>query len=83
MYYEDVDFCLRAKQAGFQSYFLPEAKAIHVAPYSSRPDAPDWLRQEVRRSQVTYFQKHRPTWESSAMRAINKAYFAAHGWQWR
>ena len=83
MYYEDVDFCLRARRAGFPSYFLPSAKAVHVAPYSARDDAPDWLRQEVRRSQVTYFNKHRPAWEANAMRAINRAYFAAHGWPWR
>ena len=72
------------KIGGFdEDYFMYyEDVDFRVAPYSSRPDAPYWLRQEVRRSQVAYFQKHRPTWESSAMRAINKAYFAAHGWQW-
>jgi N-acetylglucosaminyl-diphospho-decaprenol L-rhamnosyltransferase len=83
MYYEDVDFCLRARRAGFLSYFLPSAQAVHVAPYSERGDAPEWLRQEVRRSQVTFFEKNRPAWESSAMRAINRAYFAVHGWPWR
>jgi N-acetylglucosaminyl-diphospho-decaprenol L-rhamnosyltransferase len=83
MYYEDVDFCLRARQAGFQSYFLPTAKAVHVAPYSERGDSPDWLNQEVRFSQMTYFRKHRPRWEYQAIRALNRAYFAAKGWPWR
>lgn len=82
MYYEDVDFCRRAAQAGFPSYFLPQAKAIHVAPFSDRGDAPDWLRREVRRSQMTYFRKHRPGWESGTIRALNRAYFAAKGWPW-
>ena len=83
MYYEDVDFCLRARRAGFPSYFLPAAQAVHVAPYSDRGDAPDWLRKEVRRSQMTFFEKNRPAWESSAIRALNRAYFAFHGWPWR
>lgn len=82
MYYEDVDFCLRARRAGFPSYFLPSAKAVHVNPHSARGDVPAWLRQEIRRSQVTYFSKHRPGWEHQAVRAINRAYFAAHGWPW-
>ena len=83
MYYEDVDFCLRARRAGFPSYFVPSAEAVHVAPYSDRGESPDWLRQEVRRSQMTFFGKHRPGWESSAIRALNRAYFAFHGWPWR
>jgi N-acetylglucosaminyl-diphospho-decaprenol L-rhamnosyltransferase len=83
MYYEDVDFCLRASQAGFPSYFVPQAQGIHVAPFSERDDAPEWLRQEVRRSQVAYFRKHRPGWESCAIKALNRAYFAVHGWPWR
>ena len=82
MYYEDVDFCLRAREAGFPSYFVPSAQAVHVAPYSDRGEAPAWLRQEVRRSQVTFFQKNRPALESCAITAINRAYFAVHGWPW-
>lgn len=82
MYYEDVDFCLRARRAGFRSYFLPSAKALHLHPFSDRDDAPEWLRKEVRFSQMRYFKKHRPRWENAAIRALNHAYFAVHGWQW-
>ncbi|MFI5351046.1 MAG: glycosyltransferase family 2 protein [Elusimicrobiota bacterium] len=82
MYYEDVDFCLRASQAGFPSYFVPSAQAVHVAPYSDRGESPDWLKQVVRRSQMTFFKKHRPACEASAIRALNRAYFAVHGWPW-
>lgn len=83
MYYEDADFCLRARRAGFPSYFLPSAKAVHVAPHSEREDTPVWLLQEIRRSQMTYFRKHRPGWEYATIRALNRLYFAAHGWPWR
>lgn len=81
MYYEDVDFCLRARRAGFPSYFLPSAKAIHVDPHSAREHVPDWLRREIRRSQMIYFRKHRPAWENGVIRLLNRAYFAANGWQ--
>ena len=40
MYYEDVDLCLRARQAGFKAYFLPSAKGVHLHPFSDRGDAP-------------------------------------------
>lgn len=82
MYYEDVDFCLRARRAGYQSYFLPSAKAVHLHPFSGRDDAPEWLRKEVRLSQMRYFSKHRPGWERAAVRALNRVYFRAHGWPW-
>lgn len=29
MYYEDVEFCLRAKRLGFTSHYIPQAKIIH------------------------------------------------------
>lgn len=83
MYYEDVDFCLRARAAGFKSYFLPSAKAVHVSPHSERGDVPDWLNREVRFSQLAYFRKHRPRWEQGVIRALNRVYFAAKGWAWQ
>lgn len=83
MYYEDVDFCLRAHRAGFHSYFLPSAKAVHVEPHSARKHVPDWLRREIRLSQMTFFRKHRPAWEQGVINTLNRAYFAANGWQWR
>lgn len=83
MYYEDADFCLRARRAGVRSYFLPSAKAVHLHPYSSRRDAPDWLRREIRLSQIAYFRKHRPRWEQEALRLLNCAHFTANGWAWQ
>lgn len=82
MYYEDVDFCMRARKAGIPTYFLPAAKAVHVDPHSARKDVPVWLQREIRRSQMAYFRKHRPAWEYRAIRGLNRAYFAARGWPW-
>jgi N-acetylglucosaminyl-diphospho-decaprenol L-rhamnosyltransferase len=83
MYYEDADFCLRAREAGFPSYFLPSAKAVHVAPHSEQNDTPEWLSREIRRSQMTYFRKNRPGWEYAVIKALNRIYFAVRGWPWR
>jgi len=35
LYYEDTDFCLRAKKAGFQCFFVPKAKIWHKIPLES------------------------------------------------
>jgi GT2 family glycosyltransferase len=43
MYFEEVDFCLRAARAGWPCWYLPEARVIHLAGQSSgvaNPQAP-------------------------------------------
>jgi GT2 family glycosyltransferase len=35
MYYEETDFCLRAKRAGFQVWYVPSSKIIHLVGQSS------------------------------------------------
>ena len=35
MYFEDVDICLRMKQAGWSTHYVPEARAQHVGGHSS------------------------------------------------
>lgn len=35
MYYEETDFCLRAKRAGFQCWYVPTSKIIHLVGQSS------------------------------------------------
>jgi GT2 family glycosyltransferase len=34
VWFEDVDFCLRARQAGFQIQFVPEVQAVHAGGHS-------------------------------------------------
>jgi len=62
MYFEEVDFCLRARRAGWTCWYVPEAQVLHLAGQSSgvtgqraqtrqRPDY--WFR-----ARRYYFRKH-------------------------
>jgi len=69
MYYEDVDFCRRAWQAGWRVGFSPFPGATHFQPYHLRPLTVAMARM-ARRSALVYFSKHRPQWEFHALARI-------------
>ncbi|MBI4054728.1 MAG: glycosyltransferase family 2 protein [Elusimicrobia bacterium] len=79
MYYEDVDFSLRALQRGYRTFLLPQVKAIHLNPHAQRTgeEVPERLQLEIRKSQMLYFFKHRPRWEYWAIRQLNAIYMGA------
>jgi len=57
MYYEDGDFCLRAKRAGYQISLFPEIKIWHDGSASTR--SRDHLREFYHiRSRMLFFRKH-------------------------
>jgi GT2 family glycosyltransferase len=57
MYYEDGDFCLRAKKAGYQIGLFPEIKIWHDGSASTR--SRDHLREFYHiRSRILFFRKH-------------------------
>lgn len=41
MYFEDLDYCQRVKNAGLKVYYLPEAQVVHYHGVSGRGIAPD------------------------------------------
>ncbi len=41
MYYEEVDFCLRARRAGWQCWYVPESRVVHLVGQASRINNPD------------------------------------------
>jgi GT2 family glycosyltransferase len=57
MYCEEVDWCLRIRQAGWQIYYTPDAEVIHHVGASTRQNAGPMLVQ-LHRSRDRYFQKH-------------------------
>jgi hypothetical protein len=60
LYFEDVDFCLRLRQAGWKLSEDDGAIALHVKGGSAAPGAIDFA---YRRSQLLYYRLHRPAWE--------------------
>ena len=59
--YEDVDLCLRAKQKGYKTFYLPEVSAYHLNPYHLKSSSiiSENIELEIRRSQLNFFEKHR------------------------
>ncbi|WP_299491226.1 glycosyltransferase family 2 protein [Acaryochloris sp. IP29b_bin.137] len=66
MYYEEVDFCLRARQAGWPCWYVPESRVVHLVGQSSGVTG-EQAHQNRRpqywfNSRTRYFRKHYPYW---------------------
>lgn len=62
MYYEDSDYCLRVRSAGYRVLMVPRAKMWHkVATSSGGSDSP-MERYHMARSSVLFFRKHVHGW---------------------
>jgi GT2 family glycosyltransferase len=57
MYYEDMDFCLRARCAGFQLFVLPDVQVLHEGEASTE-DQPARRYYYKARSSVLFFRAH-------------------------
>lgn len=57
MYGEDIDWCHRFRDAGWQVIFYPDAAALHYGAASSG-EAPTRFYVEMRRANLQYFRKH-------------------------
>jgi N-acetylglucosaminyl-diphospho-decaprenol L-rhamnosyltransferase len=62
LYYEETDFCLQAKRAGWTCWYVPESKVMHIAGQSTgvtdRQATPKRLPQYVFDSRRRYFVKN-------------------------
>jgi GT2 family glycosyltransferase len=62
MYAEDLDFCFRAKKAGWQIYFLPKAQVVHFKGSSGTRHKDQNLQSQTKRyfydTMKQYFDKH-------------------------
>ncbi len=82
MYFEESDLCQRAKLKGWKNIYVPSISLIHLGGYSVNKVA-DQLRLEYRRSQLYYYQKHRPYYEQVIVRCylllkFTFAWFRSH-----
>jgi len=57
MYYEDMDFCLRARKAGYKIYYVPAAVVYHHVAASTAMFLPARYYHKAR-SSVLFFRKH-------------------------
>jgi N-acetylglucosaminyl-diphospho-decaprenol L-rhamnosyltransferase len=62
LYYEDVDLCRRAREAGWSVLFDPTVSIVHHRPLHARA-VPPHLRAITRHALVTYASKHWPGWQ--------------------
>lgn len=69
LYYEDVDFCRRVRQAGWSVWYDPGLRVTHHFPLHARTVPPP-LRLVTRHALLTYARKHWPRWQASAVGAM-------------
>lgn len=81
MYYEDVDLCKRAFNKAFRTVIAKNVTAVHSTPIAEKNNVDNDLAIEIRKSQLRYFQKHRPHWEYATLVWITRAYFLFKGWK--
>ena len=58
MYYEDTDFCLRARKEGWRVMYTPTASVQHLVRRVSKKSSPEKLMTEARLSQYYFVKKH-------------------------
>ncbi len=69
LYYEDVDFCHRARAAGWSIWFEPDVRLTHSRPLHTRAVRAR-LRLLTRHALLSYAAKHWPAWEFRAVTAL-------------
>jgi GT2 family glycosyltransferase len=69
LYYEDVDFCRRAKAAGWSIWFDPSMEVTHHFPLHVR-SVPAPLRLMTRHALLTYAAKHWSGWRTRVMSGV-------------
>lgn len=74
LYYEDVDLCLRAAQAGWEVWHVPQAVIRHRSGTSFQGDR-KFQKQMYFASQEYYFQKHHHPMMASLSSVVGRWYF--------
>lgn len=77
MYSEELDWCYRAKQMGWEVVYLPTAKVIHHVGKSSE-QVLSVQHVQFQRSKVLFFKKHHGSWRGETLRVF---LLATYLWQ--
>jgi len=69
LYYEDVDFCRRARARGWSVWYEPGVAVTHHWPLHTRA-VPAPLRLVTRHALLTYARKHWPRWQAATLAGL-------------
>jgi len=69
LYGEEVDRCLRLRQAGWETHYAPVATVFHVGGASTSQRRPEVAAQYVR-STILLYRRHRGRWETGLARIV-------------
>jgi GT2 family glycosyltransferase len=69
LYYEDVDFCQRVREAGWSVWYDPALQVTHHFPLHSRRVPPS-LRLITRHALLRYSHKHWPGWQAGVLSGV-------------
>jgi GT2 family glycosyltransferase len=69
LYYEDVDFCRRAQESGWNVRYERRLRAVHHRPLHRR-SVPPQLRVITRHALLSYAAKHWPEWQAKVLGRI-------------
>jgi hypothetical protein len=85
MYSEELDWCKRFRQAGYEVHLAPDSVVMHHGGASTRQMA-DRMLVELFRSRARYFDRNLPAWQSACFRPLlrlgawwNAAYLRVKG----
>ena len=83
LYYEDIDLCLRARQAGWEVGVVPQATAIHESGGSQwRPGTRSRVERIYFQSQAHYFRTHHGRLAELFLRIVRFPYLATGLRRW-
>jgi GT2 family glycosyltransferase len=77
MYSEELDWCERFHQAGWQVWLALASEVVHHGGASTR-QVPDKMLIELFRTRARYFRRHRPAWWFAPLMWVGAAWNAAY-----
>ncbi|MDO8435538.1 MAG: glycosyltransferase family 2 protein [bacterium] len=70
IWFEEVDFCKKATNAGFQVWYTPSVRCVDYVGQSFKQVRMFPKQKMFSKSMLTYFKKHRPWWEWSVLAIV-------------
>jgi len=70
IWFEEVDFCMRARQAGWHIAYTPSVRCVDYVGQSFKQVRLHRKQRMFTASMLKYFRKHRPAWEWAVLAAV-------------